>query len=96
MKVWNELRTPCSEVPGQFLTIKLDIPGQNKPVIRTYSLSDYPDPCNNYRLSIKREPAPKGLDVLPGVASNFIHDRIQEGSIIPAKPPSGKFFIEYI
>ena len=27
--------------PGQFLTLKLDIPGQLKPVIRTYSLSDY-------------------------------------------------------
>lgn len=80
--------------PGQFLTIKLDIPGQDKPVIRTYSLSDYPDPCNYYRLSIKREPAPKGLDVPPGIASNFMHDRIQEGSIIPAKPPNGKFFID--
>ncbi|HEY9598444.1 MAG TPA: 2Fe-2S iron-sulfur cluster-binding protein [Cyanophyceae cyanobacterium] len=80
--------------PGQFLTIKLDIPGQDRPIIRTYSLSDYPDPCNYYRLSIKREPAPKGLDVPPGIASNFMHDRIQEGSIIPAKPPNGKFFID--
>ena len=49
--------------PGQFLTIKLDIPGQPKPIIRTYSLSDYPESGNYYRLSIKREPAPKNLDV---------------------------------
>lgn len=80
--------------PGQFLTIKLDIPGQDKPVIRTYSLSDYPEPCEYYRLSIKREPAPKGLDVPPGVASNFMHDYIHEGSIIPAKPPNGKFVLD--
>jgi hypothetical protein len=80
--------------PGQFLTIKLDIPGQSKPVIRTYSLSDYPEPYDYYRLSIKREPAPKGLDVPPGVASNFMHDRIQEGSVIPAKPPNGKFVLD--
>jgi uncharacterized protein len=80
--------------PGQFLTIKLDIPGQNKPVIRTYSLSDYLEPCEYYRLSIKREPTPKGLDVPPGVASNFMHDRIHEGSIIPAKPPNGKFVLD--
>ncbi|MEB3180150.1 MAG: 2Fe-2S iron-sulfur cluster-binding protein [Nostocaceae cyanobacterium] len=79
---------------GQFLTIKLDIPGQDKPVIRTYSLSDYPEPCEYYRLSIKREPAPKGLDVPPGVASNFMHDYIHEGSIIPAKPPNGKFVLD--
>jgi uncharacterized protein len=51
--------------PGQFLTIRLDVPGQTKPVIRTYSLSDYPETCDYYRLSIKREPAPEGLDVLP-------------------------------
>lgn len=80
--------------PGQFLTIKLDIPGQDKPVIRTYSLSDSPENCKHYRLSIKREIAPNGLDVMPGIASNFMHDRIQEGSVIPAKPPNGKFVLD--
>lgn len=79
--------------PGQFLTIKLDIPGQNKPVIRTYSLSDYPESLDYYRLSIKREPMPEGLDVMPGIVSNFMHDHIQEGSVIPAKPPNGKFVL---
>ena len=80
--------------PGQFLTIKLDIPGQAKPVIRTYSLSDYPEPCDYYRLSIKREPAPKGMDVPPGLSSNFMHEQVQEGSVIPAKPPSGTFVLD--
>ena len=36
---------------------------------------------------------PEGEDVPPGLASNFIHDQIQEGSVIPAKPPSGKFIL---
>ncbi|MDJ0572569.1 MAG: 2Fe-2S iron-sulfur cluster-binding protein [Pleurocapsa sp. MO_192.B19] len=80
--------------PGQFLTIKLEIPEQQRPVIRTYSLSDYPQSRDYYRLSIKREGSPKDLDVPPGVASNFMHDRISEGSIIPCKPPSGKFYID--
>ena len=80
--------------PGQFLTIKLDIPGQPKPVIRTYSLSDYAEHCEFYRLSIKREPMPAGSNFMPGIASNFMHDRVQEGSIIPAKPPSGKFVLD--
>jgi hypothetical protein len=80
--------------PGQFLPIKLEIPGQAKPVLRTYSLSDYPELCDTYRLSIKREPAPRGLDVPPGLSSNFMHDQVQEGSIIPAKPPSGKFVLD--
>ncbi|NHC34225.1 2Fe-2S iron-sulfur cluster-binding protein [Scytonema millei] len=80
--------------PGQFLTIKLDIPGQAKPVIRTYSLSDFPEPCEYYRLSIKREPAPQGLEVQPGIASNFMHDRIHEGAVISAKPPRGNFVLD--
>ncbi len=80
--------------PGQFLTIKLDIPEQNKPIIRTYSLSDYTASGKYYRLSIKRESAPEGLDVMPGVASNFMHDQIQSGSVISVKPPSGKFILD--
>jgi uncharacterized protein len=80
--------------PGQFLPIKLEIPGQAKPILRTYSLSDYPAPCDYYRLSIKREPAPKGLDVAPGLSSNFMHDYVHEGSVILAKPPNGKFFLD--
>jgi uncharacterized protein len=80
--------------PGQFLPIKLEIPGQAQPVLRNYSLSDYAEPCDTYRLSIKREPAPKGLAVPPGLSSNFMHDQVQEGSMILAKPPSGKFILE--
>jgi len=80
--------------PGQFLTIKLDIPGQIKPIIRTYSLSDYAEPCTYYRLSIKRELPPAGSDFMPGLASNFMHDHIQEGSVIPAKPPTGRFVLD--
>jgi ferredoxin-NADP reductase len=80
--------------PGQFLTIKLDIPEQTRPVIRTYSLSDYNNTDGYYRLSIKKEGAPRSLDVPPGVASNFMHDVVEEGSIIPAKPPNGKFVID--
>lgn len=81
-------------LPGQFLTIKLEIPGQPKPIIRTYSLSTHESHQTFYRLSIKREPAPKDQAVPPGLASNFMHDQIQEGAIIPAKPPSGNFFID--
>ena len=80
--------------PGQFLTIQLEIPGQPKPIIRTYSLSDYSELQNFYRLSIKREPSPPELDVPAGLASNFMHDQVQEGSVIPAKPPNGTFILD--
>ena len=80
--------------PGQFLTIKLDIPGESRPVIRSYSFSDFSCSQDYYRLSIKREGSPRDLDVPPGIASNFLHDHIKVGSIVACKPPNGKFFLE--
>lgn len=83
--------------PGQFLTIALTIPGQPRPVVRTYSLSDYPvadAKPDHYRLSIKREPAPKGLDVAPGLASNFVHDHVELGSVLQMRPPAGRFVLD--
>ena len=82
--------------PGQFLTLELPIPGQAKPVVRTYSLSDFPpadQPNRDYRLSIKREPAPQGQNVPPGLASNFLHDQIAEGSRLRVRPPAGNFVL---
>ncbi len=80
--------------PGQFLTIQLNIPGQKRPVIRSYSLSDYAETPQYYRLSIKREPAPKDQNVPPGLGSGFMHDQVHEGGIISVKPPNGKFFLD--
>jgi ferredoxin-NADP reductase len=80
--------------PGQFLTLQLTISGQPRPVIRTYSLSDYGVTPGHYRLSIKREGPPKGQDVPPGVASNFMHDQVVVGTVIPVKPPAGRFVLD--
>jgi len=85
-----------SYLAGQFLTLELQIPGQTNPVIRTYSLSDYSnnnEPPDHYRISVKREPAPKGLDVQPGLASNFLHDHVVEGTTINLRPPAGNFVL---
>lgn len=82
---------------GQFLTLQLQIPDQDKPVVRTYSLSDWlesdgaPD---HYRISVKREPAPPGVDVPPGLASTFLHEQVVEGTILTILPPAGSFVLD--
>ncbi len=82
-----------SFLPGQFLPLKLDIPGQYKPIYRTYSISDSPYK-NYYRLTIKREPAPPDRpDLYPGVSSNYFHDQVEPGTKLLAKAPRGKFFL---
>ncbi|TVO77821.1 2Fe-2S iron-sulfur cluster-binding protein [Sedimenticola selenatireducens] len=83
--------------PGQFLTFKLLIPdlatGQEKTVIRCYSLSDNYHP-DYYRVSIKRVPSPDNRPELsPGVSSNYFHDHVEEGARLQIRAPSGHFHL---
>jgi ferredoxin-NADP reductase len=80
--------------PGQYLTFRLNIPGQSKPVIRCYSLSDAPKP-DYFRVTIKRIGPPPGKpDGKPGVGSSHFHDQIDEGDIVDVKAPAGQFFLD--
>ena len=81
-------------LPGQFLPLKLDIPGTFKPVLRTYSLSDRSN-GDYYRLTIKRLLAPPGRpEIYPGVSSNYFHDQVEVGLKLLAKSPRGKFTLD--
>ncbi|MEE8548572.1 MAG: MOSC domain-containing protein [Alphaproteobacteria bacterium] len=81
-------------MPGQFLPIRLEIPGQPKPLNRTYSISDRPN-RDTYRLSIKREVAPGDApDAPPGRSSNYFHDHVKPGTRLRVRSPRGKFFLD--
>lgn len=79
-------------LPGQYLTFRVDIPGQSKPIVRCYSLSDSPHP-DIYRVTIKRI-APRDEDGPPGLVSSFFHDSVNEGDILDVKAPSGQFCLD--
>lgn len=80
--------------PGQHLTFKFQIPGQSKPVVRCYSLSDAPNK-NYYRISVKKALAPPKQPELPtGKASSYINDVLRPGDRIEVKSPSGHFFLD--
>ncbi|MCH7935733.1 MAG: 2Fe-2S iron-sulfur cluster binding domain-containing protein [Proteobacteria bacterium] len=80
--------------PGQFLGFKLDVPGHDKPVLRTYTISDSSGDATHYRLSIKREPPPPDQpDAPPGVSSNYFHDHVEVGGELQVRAPSGDFFL---
>ncbi len=81
-------------LPGQYLTFKLNIPGNPKPVIRCYSLSDSPNHPDYYRVTIKRLLPPEGNHVPPGIGSNFFHDMLNERDIVDVKAPSGHFYLD--
>jgi ferredoxin-NADP reductase/predicted pyridoxine 5'-phosphate oxidase superfamily flavin-nucleotide-binding protein len=69
--------------PGQFLPIRVPVPGLDAPLLRTYTLSDSHD-ARRYRISVKRE----------GVASNWLHDHLGAGMQIEAKQPRGTFIYD--
>src|SRR6266849_6484450 len=77
--------------PGQYLTFRLKIPGQDKPVVRCYSLSDSPNHLDYYRVTIKKE---KRTDGKYGVASSYFCDVVKEGAILYVKAPAGKFNLD--
>jgi ferredoxin-NADP reductase len=83
-------------LPGQFLTFLLDIPtaiGGTQAVTRCYSLSDAPQP-GSYRISVKRVPAPVGVQVPPGLSSNYCHDHVAVGTKLQVRAPAGHFYID--
>lgn len=81
-------------MPGQFLPIRLNIPGVAKPLNRTYSLSDRPG-RDYYRLTIKREPAPPDQPgAPPGRSSNYFHDSLKPGARLRVRSPRGKFYLD--
>jgi ferredoxin-NADP reductase len=79
--------------PGQYLTFPLLLPGQAKPIVRCYSLSDCARPTH-YRVTIKRCPPPPKTDHPPGKGSSFFCDNIKEGDILDVKAPAGHFFLD--
>lgn len=81
--------------PGQYLTFQLDLPGRDKPLVRCYSLSDGPHHTDYYRVTIKKEPAPRDRpEVPPGAASSYFCDVVQPGDILDVKAPTGHYFLD--
>jgi nitric oxide dioxygenase len=77
--------------PGQYITVKAEIEGQAHNHLRQYSLSQAPGE-EYYRISVKREEA--NGDYPEGIVSNFLHDHIHEGSILPISAPGGDFVLD--
>lgn len=82
-------------LPGQYLTFRVQVPGQPREITRCYSLSDSPDHTDYYRVTIKRiPPPPNAPDAPPGLVSSHFHDRLQVGDILDVKAPSGHFHLD--
>lgn len=74
--------------PGQYITIKAKIDGEPYDHLRQYSLSAAPGQ-NFLRISVKRENEHNP----EGIVSNYLHNQVQEGSVVSITSPSGDFVL---
>ncbi|GIO23614.1 NO-inducible flavohemoprotein [Oceanobacillus sp. J11TS1] len=74
--------------PGQYITLKAQIEGEPYDHLRQYSLSTAPGQ-DFLRISVKREDehSPEGI------VSNYLHNQVEEGAILPISAPSGDFVL---
>nr|WP_026694887.1 NO-inducible flavohemoprotein [Peribacillus kribbensis] len=76
--------------PGQYVTVRLQIEGEEYLFNRQYSLSDAPG-RDYFRISVKRETGSENPD---GKVSNFLHDQINVGDQIELTAPAGEFTLD--
>lgn len=77
-------------IPGQYISILLEIEGEKHTHIRQYSLSDASGK-DYYRISVKRESGSQNPD---GMVSNYLHDEVNEGDILKISAPAGDFVLD--
>lgn len=76
--------------PGQYVTVRLTVDGEEYLLNRQYSLSDAPGK-NHLRISVKKEGTePTTL----GKVSNYLHDHVNENDVIELTAPSGDFVLD--
>lgn len=68
---------------GQHLPIRVSIPGADKPLIRTYTLSTAPSD-GHYRISVKRD----------GLVSSWLHEHLHQGDTLETRAPAGDFTLD--
>ncbi len=67
--------------PGQFVTLELDIDGDT--VLRSYTISSSPSVPYSFSITVKR--------LAGGHVSNWLHDRMKEGTELAVHGPVGNF-----
>jgi nitric oxide dioxygenase len=77
--------------PGQYITVRAEIPGEKYVQLRHYSLSDAPGK-EYYRISVKREDGNEGQPA--GKVSTYLHEHVQQGDVLHLSAPAGDFTLD--
>jgi nitric oxide dioxygenase len=77
--------------PGQYVSMRVQIPGETYTQIRQYSLSHAPGQPF-YRISVKREDTNPAVP--EGKISVYLHNQVQEGDVVWLSAPAGDFTLD--
>lgn len=84
-------------LPGQYISIRMPVPGFHYLQARQYSLSDTPR-TDYYRISVRKEPVlnlgQPNAKAHPGYLSNILHVEKSVGDILQVSHPAGEFFLD--
>jgi ferredoxin-NADP reductase len=91
----EDRRTLPPFLPGQYLTLKVHVPGHNAPLVRCFSLSERPQPAC-YRITVKAvRPEPGQPFTSRGRVSRYLNKGIRVGDVLESQPPRGEFHLHY-
>ncbi|KAL7813404.1 globin-like protein [Trichoderma gracile] len=92
-----------SFLPGQYVSVRVQVPDKDYKQLRQYSLSEQPRP-DYYRITVKRDRGSQAVrhpsyltnsfGENPGVVSNVLIDQKKAGDIIELTHPAGEFFLD--
>ena len=72
-------------VAGQFVTLRLEVPDEPNPVVRTYTINGRSTSGRGYSIAVKRIPEGDGnASTMTGIASSYVNDTVREGDTIMA------------
>ncbi len=81
-------------LPGQYVSLRVRVPGFDHHQVRQYSLSCAPD-SQHYRISVRRQQAPRDAPDAPtGLVSNWLHDAVHERDLLDIHMPLGDFVLQ--
>ena len=72
-------------LPGQYVVLRLQRPGDGSPLFRSYSLSG-PLSTERYRISVKIEPN--------GAAGTYLREHVRVGDTLDVSSPRGSFILQ--
>jgi ferredoxin-NADP reductase/MOSC domain-containing protein YiiM len=94
-----DLEDPTGEmlpdfIAGQFVTLRLDVPGEGNPIVRTYTINGRSASGRGYSIAVKRIAEGDGNGFMTGTGSSYLNSSVREGDALAALPPRGLFMVE--